>query len=270
MKPPPRRSPSLQSRQAGWDGLFLSPDQIDTAMGATGMKVTTSGQDTMTDLNAKVTDKDCHAIHTSGTSSAYTGTGWTAERYQRLEDADSIDNDRWTVNQDVVLFPSAGQATGFLTASSQQWQKCSNRTFTYARGSGQPDVVYGVGPVSNIDGTLSVTRNQEDAKGWACQRALTVANNVAIDVTACSYDLADSAVKIAHEIAAKCPRLSDIRSPDGSRDGRSVSAPKSPSATRSTRSQHAAHVASLGHGGGGHTIWHCPAFDASTKANVSG
>ena len=58
-----------------------------------------------------------------------------------------------------------------------------------------------VGPVSNTAGTLSATKTQVNADGWACQRALTVANNVAIDVSACSYNPVDSGVKIAHQIA---------------------------------------------------------------------
>jgi PknH-like extracellular domain len=65
--------------------------------------------------------------------------------------------------------------------------------------------VWTVGPVSNTNGTLSATRPQVGGNGWTCQRALTVANNVAIDVSACSYTQSDSAINIAHQIAAKVP-----------------------------------------------------------------
>jgi hypothetical protein len=62
-----------------------------------------------------------------------------------------------------------------------------------------------VGPVSNTNGTLSATETQEGSSGYTCQRALTAANNVAIDVLACSSNQSDSAVNIAHQIAAKVP-----------------------------------------------------------------
>jgi hypothetical protein len=50
---------------------------------------------------------------------------------------------------------------------------------------------------------LSSTRTQEGLRGWGCQRALTVANNVAVDVDSCSYSPDDSAVTVAQKIAAK-------------------------------------------------------------------
>lgn len=100
------------------------------------------------------------------------------------------------------MFSSAHDAGAFFTASAQQWSACSNRQFTFTQ-TGSANQVWSVGPISNTNGTLSATTAEEGANGWACQRALTVANNVAIDVMACSYSPADSAVTIAHQIAAK-------------------------------------------------------------------
>ena len=48
---------------------------------------------------------------------------------------------------------------------------------------------------------------REGGKGWACQRALTVSNNIAVDVAACSVNPAQAAVIIAHQIAAKVAKL---------------------------------------------------------------
>ncbi len=42
-----------------------------------------------------------------------------------------------------------------------------------------------MGPVSNTNGTLSATKTQVFGDGWTCQRALTIAKNVAVDVEAC-------------------------------------------------------------------------------------
>jgi hypothetical protein len=50
---------------------------------------------------------------------------------------------------------------------------------------------------------LSATVTQEGQNGWACQRALTVANNVAIDIDSCSYNPGNSAISVAHQIADK-------------------------------------------------------------------
>jgi hypothetical protein len=46
----------------------------------------------------------------------------------------------------------------------------------------------------------------EDGDGWGCARALTMASNVAVDVTACSYNRGgDAATTIARHIADKLP-----------------------------------------------------------------
>jgi hypothetical protein len=104
----------------------------------------------------------------------------------------------------VVLFSSAHDAGAFFTASAQQWPACSNRQFIQTV-PGRADVVWTVGPVTNMNGTLSTTETGRSNRSTTCQRALTVANNVAIDVNACSTNPADSAVNIAHQIAAKVP-----------------------------------------------------------------
>jgi hypothetical protein len=61
--------------------------------------------------------------------------------------------------------------------------------------------------MSSTDGMLSTIATQENANtpGWACGRALTVRNNVVVDVNTCSAAPADSAVNIANQIAAKVP-----------------------------------------------------------------
>lgn len=106
------------------------------------------------------------------------------------------------VDQYVVLFPSAHDADAFFTASANSWQACSGRQFTNIE-VGQTFSL-AVGPLSNVNGMLSATRTQSDADEWHCQRALTAAKNVAIDILACSRTI-DSAVTIAQQIAAKVP-----------------------------------------------------------------
>ena len=66
-------------------------------------------------------------------------------------------------------------------------------------------MVFTMGPIPNTDGTLSTTR--AGGEGWTCQRALTVSNNIAIDVATCPDNPALAAVTIAHQIAAKVAKL---------------------------------------------------------------
>ena len=193
--------------EAALEGLLLSPDQINTAMGATGMTVTATPT-AMDDVTAKVADKACLPVHHSADAAVYAGSGWTAFRAQVLLDKPA----GWPwLSQYVVSFSSAHDAGAFFTASAQQWPACANRQYTWTQ-AGEPDQVWTVGPVSNTNGTLSATKTLEGHPNFPrhyCQRALIVANNVVIDVQACTHTQSDyqpdSAVNIAHQIAAKVP-----------------------------------------------------------------
>jgi serine/threonine kinase PknH len=203
--PPPLPKPV---EEAALQGLLLSPDQINTAMGASGMTVNDTPT-TMGDNIANVADAACRPLGGPLEASVYAGSGWTAFREQVLREP----GNQWTrsADQGVVLFSSAHDAEAFFTASAQSWPACSNRQYTFTQ-AGKPDMVWSVGPVSNANGMLSYTSTLEHVNTWnwqPCQRALTVANNVVIDVETCDRNQADAqsaaGVNVAHQIAAKVP-----------------------------------------------------------------
>jgi hypothetical protein len=135
----------------------------------------------------------------------YAGSGWTAMRGQTVKEP----GDSWThsVHQEVVSFQSANDAAAFFSASTPGWPACSNRKFTVTLPDTAP-TVWTVGPITSANGTLSGTKTVEGGDGFACQRALTVRNNVVIDVSACSNNPGDTGVNIAHQIAAKISQRS--------------------------------------------------------------
>ena len=183
--------------EAALDGLLLSPAEIDAAVGATGMTVR-AAYDKMADSSALVSDTNCVVMYGGGEPSVYAGSGASATRAQFLKDAAEGSQTQHAVFQTVVSFSSADRAATFFTASSNRWSACSNLPYTITELG-----IWDVGPVSNTNGTLSATETREGGQGWTCQRALTVSNNVAIDITACTYNQANGAVNIARQIAAK-------------------------------------------------------------------
>jgi hypothetical protein len=65
-----------------------------------------------------------------------------------------------------------------------------------------------MGQIANTDGTLSGTLTQQGGSSsyTSCGRALTVSNNVVIDVKTCGFDPSDpGAAAVAKKIAAKTP-----------------------------------------------------------------
>lgn len=195
--PPP---PPVPVPVAALDGLLLSPEQINSAMDTTGMG--SSGTSTeLADNTASVADVNCRAIDSVQSFANFGGSGWTAVRGQRLQhppQGDTIDFAAW---QGVTSFPSANVAAALFTAVSQRWSGCASGRYTDT----DPKLggTWTTGPLSNANGTLSITLTLEGGNGWNCQKALTVANNIAINTMACSYKPTEAAVNIAHQIADK-------------------------------------------------------------------
>ena len=175
-------------------GLLLSPEQVNVAMGAAGMTVTNS-QTAMSDNSATMEPQECLAIDGAAEAPVYANSGYRAERDQSLNDGDNFTH---YLKQAVVLFPTAEKAGAFFDASAQQWPAC--RQYTHTQSESQ----WSVGQISNANRTLTTTATQQNAgaPGWGCERALVLRNNVIIDINTCSANPADSALKIAEQIAA--------------------------------------------------------------------
>lgn len=206
--PADKRGPLPQTPIAvsALDGLLLDTDQIDKALNATSMQVWFNAT-AMWDWSGGVSDKNCLAVDGPAQDKVYAGTGWTAMRGQRLDDSvdDSKKRNHYAI-QAVVAFPSAQSANAFYGSSVQSWSACADRRFSDAPQSQAP-TAWTVAGIHQAGGTLSTSEVQEGGDGWACQRALTVRNNVAIDVVTCAYFLAGgSAVDIAEQIAANITR----------------------------------------------------------------
>ena len=194
----PIQSPPLAVTALG--GLLLEPGEIQslTADSVTGGALVTSMLS-----NDGLDEKSCAAVDNIAGEEVYAGSGWTAVRRQQLsEPGDDPDH---FIQQAVVSFPTADDATDFFTASKHLWEACSNRRYRSAT-SEEPDVVWTVGPVTVLDGVLSTTEIQEGGEGWNCQRALTAGINVIVDVLACTYGQVDTAVDIARRIGVRLRR----------------------------------------------------------------
>jgi hypothetical protein len=177
------------------DTLLLSPEQINPAMGATGMAITRR-HDALSDDSATMQPRECLAIDGSAQAQVYADSGFTAARDEALNDGDNFTH---YAEQAVVLFPTATQARDFFIMSGLRWPSCHQYTHT------QSGTRWIAGPISDADSTLSEIATQQNARagGWACGRALALKNNVVVDVNTCSPNPANSAVDIADQIAAK-------------------------------------------------------------------
>jgi hypothetical protein len=184
---------------AALDRSLLSTAEINGVMAAIRMTVHTIRQN-MWDDSPGVADMNCLAVDGPAEDKIYAGRGWTDMRAQVLREP----GDAWThyVLQSVVALPSVADAAAFFTASSKSWRACSNRRFTYTQPG--PDKVWTTAHVSNGNGMLTISLVLDGVRHWTCQHALTVANNVAVEVQACGCNQTKpAAVAIAGQIATR-------------------------------------------------------------------
>lgn len=197
--------PQTPVAAAALDGLLLGADEINSWL-TTGMRLRESVQ-AMWDASPTFSDKNCLAMYGPAQQAVYADTGWTAMRGRRLDDNfddPAVRND--SAVEAVIAYPTARQANTFYDASVRRWFACADRKFVEHR-PGKPEVAWTVGDAHKLGGTLSTSEVQESSDGWACQRALTVRNNVVIDVATCgSFLPGGSAADLAQQIAARVAR----------------------------------------------------------------
>ena len=184
--------------------LLLSAPDVGAAMSGNDMVVTSDVTKAWND-SAHFSDTNCLAIAGAAQQSVYAGTGSTAVHGQVLREPPTSPAWAHFAVQAVVLFPTAQAAADFYATSRDGWAKCSNRQLTYGQQLG-PDQVWSVGQTSTDHDVLAVSRIEQSPEQWACQRALTVHSNVAVDIEACSADGPTSAAAtIARQIADRLP-----------------------------------------------------------------
>jgi len=184
--------------------LLLSAPEVGSALSATDM-VVTRDVDALWDDSTRLADgPDCLAVAGAAQQAAYAGSGWTAMHGQVLRDPPSSQWLRFAT-QAVVLFPSSTAAENFFARSRDSWTGCSDRELTYPQQLA-PDQLWSIGPVGIEREVLAVARVQRSPQQWSCQRALTVHENVAVDVEACSLTgSTPPATTIASTIADRLP-----------------------------------------------------------------
>ena len=176
-------------------GLLLSASDIGSIMG-TGMNVV----ETSDSLYANQPLAGGCLVWSEAQQANYKGSGWTAVHVAHL--SDRTDNPDNIVYQAAVTFPDGQRSHDFFNAQANEWARCDDRRVDLHDPWDPNSHYWALSKTNYVDGVLTITRIEEDDPRWACQRGLTVANNVVADVSTCDYsDPNDPAVQIAKKIA---------------------------------------------------------------------
>jgi hypothetical protein len=183
-------------------GLLLDPATVNGIEGASGMVIrpdpNAGNGSGFADIR---TDRpECLGIAHPAMLAALQGSGWIAAQTQVLREP----SDYWKhlVSNAVIDFPSVQLANDYAAKQAEAWARCTGKPLT-ANAIGEGPVTWSVGPTTNRDGIASVVLTQEGAAGWACQRAMTVRDNIVVDARSCGFNRSEQAVTIATKIAER-------------------------------------------------------------------
>jgi hypothetical protein len=188
------------------DGVLLSPAEVDTIMGTTGM-VAHERVDVMSDHRNLLPNLNCLGIWQVNEAGVYGDKGWIALRQELLR---TPDTDDWhtLVVQSVVNYPSTDDARTFFTQSADRWSKCTNHNVNITLND-KPLPRWRSGDLTKTDNQLAIPFTRGSGNGVdSCQRVLAVDDNVIIDAQACTRDLSTvtQATAVANQIESKLPR----------------------------------------------------------------
>jgi serine/threonine kinase PknH len=193
-KPPP--PPIAADRLSA---LLLSTDEINGIMGATNMTgkpYTTMGKSSLT-----LSDPSCLGVLVAAQEATYSGTGYTGVN-ENVSSEPGKTHDHF-VDEAVVTFPSADKAREFLQTSQDKWKACAGKTITVTDPSEKDPYRWSLSDLQGQPQRITLVKTQEAGHGWQCQRVMSVANNVIVDVQACTYKINDQAGQISDRIIGK-------------------------------------------------------------------
>jgi hypothetical protein len=194
--PPTSAAPRVQEDHLS--SILLTVDEGNTIMGSTDMQ--DFGGPTTLDTNLfQVSNPDCLGAAHIVQPPVYADSGYTAVKFDVLREQ----GQRYThsIEQGVTTFPAADQALSFVQASAAKWKACAGQTVTDGLNGSSLTWTY-----ANFGGDppkISLVMNRHNARGWACQRALSAVWNLVIDVKACDFKIGNEGVVAADKIAAK-------------------------------------------------------------------
>lgn len=174
--------------------VLLDADEIDDAMGASGLEVLDEGHapDDTVDANPP----ECHGVVYIAGEIEYASTDFTAMRWRVV----GAENGVGGVVEMVAQLPSGGKADEFIDAQTKAWEGCADEVIT-TRDK--------VGAATTQDRVTAVTARPHTvmastiplSSGTPCQHVLQAVSNFVLDVSACGNNVSDQAEAIASKLA---------------------------------------------------------------------
>jgi serine/threonine-protein kinase len=180
------------------DSILLTPQEANALLGSRMATSVPINHETYTKNLPTVSNPECLSTVGIILDPVYQGSGYTALSTDILLDS------KHQLSQAVSSFPSADQALAFVQDLAGKWRGCAGQTITAqtipVSGGISTHGQYTLGSLVGVVPTFALS--QHGAFG-DCQRALSAASNLVIDVEACTSPLTDQGRQIADKMASK-------------------------------------------------------------------
>ncbi|MCV7100768.1 sensor domain-containing protein [Mycobacterium palustre] len=180
--------------------LLLSAGDVN-AVGQTTTMAVRRPISEMSHSEDTVSDRNCLDAYSPIEAEIYRDSGWVALEGQFLDNARSRDQNKHALLQAVVRLGDAGLTQQFFAKAKPRWAGCADRALTITQPGDDP-AVWTFGTLTATDTSLSIVQTLSGGKGFACQRAMGVRNNIVIDTLWCGFDTANQAGDVVAKIAA--------------------------------------------------------------------
>lgn len=192
-----RGSPPSSVPAAALDGLLLSANAVSDVMG-TGM-VADPPFTILNDNSNLLPNRNCLGIWVVGEKAIYGDGKLTGFRGQDLHQPATGAWDAKVI-QGVASYPGPDASGAFFAASADRWSKCTNHHVNMTlNGQKLPKLFFGNLTKTDTELAIPVIEGEGDGQR-SCQRVLSLAGNIVIDVAACNRNATDQAATIALKI----------------------------------------------------------------------
>jgi serine/threonine kinase PknH len=184
-------SSELSFTQPQLDRMLLNDAHINTIMNARTMRTYRDYAGIPVQPGEVYSDPQCAVALFNTTVPAYSTSGYVAARGKKI--AENLNSMAHDIDEAVVAFQSLSEARKFVDTARAAWEGCGGRRVTYT-GTDRVVQPWTIGMPRTVGEIIAI--NNETIDEWGCGHAMASKSNVAVDVDACGYNVADEATAI--------------------------------------------------------------------------
>lgn len=186
-----------QEKHPDFEGTFLDEEDITELMDGRPVVLLSEANNLWDPVVESIDPDECGLLASVANPYEFADVPW---RFARTESYEQASGDGMWVVETAVLFDSPDSATSFFDSTKQDWESCTEWSYTYDGTTTDWDV-------TDFHGTddllTTVAKVDGDTSAYACQHALGVGGSIIAEAYVCgSLSSTEQAQTIVDELLA--------------------------------------------------------------------